>query len=217
MNVRRNSLRIIVALLGAVASLSASAYAPPTHRYYRFVIDSVGSNTDGYSSVNELQLKIDGVWQVNSNSSVGNNTHGLVRFGPSIGTSYQATVDLTDECCSRDLSQLFDGLDDVAWVAGVPYKAFSTGATGDSLVDDSIWATFDFGDNPIALDGMRVFGDPWDNGTAAGAEAPDRFRIQYSNNGVDYVTVYQTHKNDVTFSGAGFDALLEAIFGDGFE
>jgi hypothetical protein len=211
----RSYPRIIAALLGI--ALSGSAYSQQAHRYYRFVIDSVGSNTDGLSSVNELQVKVGGQWLINSNDNIGSNTHGLVRFGPSAGTYYQATVDLTDECCSRDLSQLFDGIDAVAWVAGYPYGAFAIGATGDSLVADSIWAKFDFGNDPIALEGMRVFGDPWDNASAAGAEAPDRFRIQYSDNGVDYVTAYQTSEDAVTFSGTGFDAPLEIIFRDGFE
>jgi len=204
--------------VGTFSGTGYEALMPLPHRYYRFLIDSVGSNTDGLSSVNELQLKIGGDWLVNSNGTIGASTHGLVRFGPLAGTSYQATVDLTDECCGRDLSQLFDGINAVAWVAGYPYHAFATGATGDSIVADSIWAKFDFGSTPIALEAMRVFGDPWDNnGGAPGAEAPDRFRIQYSNDGINYVKAFQTGQDAATFGDTGFIAVLDVLFSNGFE
>jgi hypothetical protein len=194
---------------GIVCCFSALAFSSQaslmTYQYYRLVIDSVGSNTDGYSSVNEIQLKIDGSWQINANSSVGNNTSGNMTFG----TVHQATVTLVDQCCGFDISRLFNGANDLSWVAGVPYKAFEIGGNGDSITANSIWALFDFGTAPVALEGMRIFGDPWDNGGASGAEAPDQFRIQSSDDGVNFQTLFQTTSNVITHNGLGFDALIE--------
>jgi len=205
---RKATLSLVVAcgLVAAGGTLAAHA-SGDTHRYYRFVIDSVGPNTDGLSSVNELQLKIGGVWLENSNGNIGDYTHGEVRFGPAVGTSYTATVDVPAN--AQDLGKLFNGIDNVSWVAGIEYspRPFG-GVAGDATTADAITAVFDFGLAPVALDGMRVFGDPWANGGAAGAEAPDRFRIQYSDNGTDWTTGFQTGEDVVTHDGQGYDALI---------
>ena len=209
---RKATLSLLVACgLVAAGGTPAAHASGDTHRYYRFVIDSVAPNTDGLSSVNELRLKIGGVWLENSNGTLGSQTHGEVRFGPAVGTSYTATVDVPAN--GQDLGLLFNGLNDVSWVAGIGYspRPFG-GVAGDVTPADAITAVFDFGLAPVALEGMRVFGDPWANGGAAGAEAPDRFRIQYSDNGTDWTTVFQTDEDVVTHDGEGYDALIVFLF-----
>ena len=200
-----NLFALTFTLLMSGLLFSGQAFAAP-HQYHRFVLDSVGAGgkQTGNSSVNEIQLKVDGVWLANSNSSIGSmNSPGLVRFGPlSGGTSYNATVTLVfDACCGRDLSMLFDGNDAVAWVN---LGTWSGDPDGDSLTLNSVMAIFDFGDSPVEIEGMRIFGDPYSSGT----EAPDRFRIEYSDDGSNYTTAYETDSDVLTWGVNGFDALI---------
>ena len=200
-----NLFALTFTLLMSGLLFSGQAFAAP-HQYHRFVLDSVGAGgkQTGNSSVNEIQLKVDGVWLANSNSNIGlMNSPGLVRFGPlSGGTSYNATVTLVfNACCGRDLSMLFDGNDAVAWVN---LGTWSGDPDGDSLTLNSVMAIFDFGDSPVEIEGMRIFGDPYSSGT----EAPDRFRIEYSDDGSNYTTAYETDSDVLTWGVNGFDALI---------
>lgn len=169
---------------GPAGPTGGSANSP--HRYYRLIIDSVKA-TDGYSSINELEFKINGAWQVNATAPVGQSKNGPVTLG-----AYTAVVTLTTNCCGRDLSLLFNNnTTEVAWVSTDTLEpTFDTNGNCDSLIDDGTYALFDFGQTPVKIQALRIYGDPWTFKGIEGAESPDRFRLQFSDDGVNFITAY---------------------------